>query len=375
MSAIRTLIALASLAAAALPAAAQDKIIWKGERAPTEGTVISINYREIKYRLSTAGGEQEDFSKDVKDIEFDSDNTFSYEYTQGRNALHKGAYKEAVEQFERAITRIKQSNTPNHPMRDFCRKYILEAHLAAGNLADVVAAARELRKEKPDTFFLRDSFLMQYEAAKRKPDSALQDDTIKAIDEVIKADRRYADLQRDADLLRADMMESGKEHLKALGVYTKLAEHKDLWEEVSLGILRCQSALGKTADLKAKVESLLSDMKDRRDTNPRVYLGAIIGRGDVYLAEGKIKEALLDYMKGALDPGSAGRTYEHETAIAKAAMAAARYGKQFGEKDKTNKNLYIDRAKELREELKRTFPQTAWMALVNAAIEDAIRGQ
>ncbi len=375
MSAIRTLIALASLAAAALPAAAQDKIIWKGERAPTEGTVISINYREIKYRLSTAGGEQEDFSKDVKDIEFDSDNTFAYEYSQGRNALHKGAYKEAVEQFERAITRIKQSNTPNHPMRDFCRKYILEAHLAAGNLAEVVAAARELRKEKPDTFFLRDSFLMQYEAAKRKPDSALQDDTIKAIDEVIKADRRYADLQRDADLLRADMMESGKEYQKALGVYTKLAEHKDLWEEVSLGILRCQSALGKTADLKAKVESLLSDMKNRRDTNPRVYLGAIIGRGDVYLAEGKIKEALLDYMKGALDPGSAGRTYEHETAIAKSAMAAARYGKQFGEKDKVNKNLYIDRAKELREELKRTFPQTAWMALVNAAIEDAIRGQ
>ena len=34
--------ALAVLAAAAGSAAAQDKIIWKGERAPTEGTVVSI---------------------------------------------------------------------------------------------------------------------------------------------------------------------------------------------------------------------------------------------------------------------------------------------------------------------------------------------
>ena len=381
MNALRTVLALATLAAGSLAASAQegviqDKIIWKGERAPTEGSVVSLNFSQIKYRLSSAGGEQEDFAKEVKDIEFDTDNPIvPYEFTQGRNLLNKGGYKEAVDQFERAIARIRQSNSPNHPLRDFCRRYILEAHLLAGDSAAVVAAARELRKEKPDSFFLRDSFLLQYEAAKMRRDTALQEATIKEIDDAVKADRRFADLQLDVDILRADVMEVNKKHTEALAIYTRLASNRDLWEAVSLGTLRCLAALGRTGDLKTKVETILTDLKDRRDKSPRVYLAAIIGRGDVALAEGKVKDALLDYMKGALDPGTATRTYEHETSIAKAAVAAAKYGKQFGEKDKQNKVLYIDRAKELREELKRTFPQTAWLGDVDAAIQDALRAQ
>jgi hypothetical protein len=259
-------------------------------------------------------------------------------------------------------------------MRDFCRKHIIEAYLAAGDADSAIKAARDLRKEKPDSFFLRDSFQLQYDAAKMKRDPARQDEAIKDIDEVVKADRRFADLQRDADLLRADMMEWNKKHAEALTIYTRLGGDRELWEEVSLGTLRCLSALNRTVDLKTKVESLMVDLKDKRETNPRVYLAAVVGRGDVSLAEGKPKEALLDYMKGALDPGGAANSYEHETATAKAAIAAARLGKQFGEKDKQNKMLYIDRAREMRDELKRTFPQTAWLTEVDAAIKDAERG-
>ncbi|HEU4338784.1 MAG TPA: hypothetical protein VFS19_01840, partial [Planctomycetota bacterium] len=336
MNALRSIVAFAVLASAGLSAAAQDrvimdKIIWKGERAPTEGSVININFVQIKYRLGTVGGEQEDNARDVKDIEFDTENTLiPYEYSHGLNALHKGDSKEAVRQFEKAIDLIKKSNSPNHPIRDFCRRYILEAHKMAGDAQAVVATARELRKEKPDTFFLRDSFLMQYAAAKMKQprDTALLDATIKELDDVIRSDRRYADLQRDADLLRADVLEASKRHADALTMYSRLSGDRELWEEVSLGTLRCLSALGRTADLKTKVESLLTEIREKRVSNPRVYLGAIVARGDLYLAEGKIKEALLDYMKGALDPGQAANTYEHETSLAKAAMAAAKYGKQ-----------------------------------------------
>ena len=382
MRKLSVFLGLAILAAGGLPSSAQDrvvqdKIFWKGERALTEGTVVSLNFFQIKYRLSSAGGEQEDFAKEVKDIEFDTDNPIvPYEFTHGVNAMNKGNHEEAVKQFEKAISRIKQSNSPNHPLRDFCRKHIMESHMATGDPAAVEAAARELRKEKPDSFFLRESFLMQYEAAKTRRNAALQEATIKELDEVIKADRRFADqLSRDAELLRADMMETSKNFAGALNIYTKLGGDRDLWEGVSLGILRCQSALGRTSDLKTKVESLLLELKDRREKSPRVYLGALIGQGDVNLAEGRIKEALLEYLKGALDPGSAGRTYEHETAIAKAAIAAAKYGKQFGEKDKTNKILYIDRAKDLRDELNRTFRASAWLTDVDAAIKDALQGQ
>ncbi|HKS15785.1 MAG TPA: hypothetical protein VJU16_00575 [Planctomycetota bacterium] len=376
MNTLRTLLAAVVVAAGAATAAAQDKIIWRGERQPTEGNVLNINFREIKYRLVNAPSEQEDNAREVKDIEFDRDNNIlPSEYTNGINALHRGANDEAVKQFLKAIDLIKKSNSPNHPMRDFCRKHIVEAHLAAGNADAAIKAARDLRQEKPDSFFLRESFLMQYDAAKMRRNAADQEETIRELDAVIKTDRRYADLQSDADLLRADVLESGKKYAEALNMYTRLGGNKELRDEVNLGTLRCLSALGKTADLKAKVESLLIEAKEKRDSNPRVYLGAILARGDVYLAEGKIKDALLDYMKGALDPGLAANTYEHETAYAKSAVAAARYGKQFGEKDKANKSLYIDRAKELREELKRTFPGSAWMTDVDNAIQDAVRGQ
>jgi tetratricopeptide (TPR) repeat protein len=376
MSFARTLFAFACLVAAARSASAQDKIIWKGERAPTEGSVVSLTFREIKYRLPGAGSEQEDLAKDVKDIEFDRDNTIiPYEYNHGINALHKGQFKEAVQQFDKAIDMIKKSNSPNHPVRDFCRKYIMEAHRGEGNAQALVDAARALRKEKPDSFFLRDSFLMQYDAAKMRRDTALLNETIRELDEVIRSDRRYQDLERDASILRADVAETNKKYSEALDMYKRLSGDRELWEQVSLGMLRCLQALGRTAELKAKVESLLTEIREKRESSPRVYLGAILARGDVFRAEGKLKEALLDYMKGALDPGQAANTFEHESALAKAAIAAAAYGKQFGEKDKTNKTLYIDRAKEMREELKRTFPSTTLMPEVEAAINDANRAQ
>ncbi|HTF55876.1 MAG TPA: hypothetical protein VK661_01290 [Planctomycetota bacterium] len=363
------------LFAAARPASAQDKIKWK-DRPDTEGVVISLNVKDIKYRLTNSPAEQEEPSKNVRDIEFDQDNTlFPYEYSHGVAAFHKGDYKGAIEQFDRAIDRIKRTNSPNHPMRDFCRKYVVESYLKSGDAAGVVAAARELRREKADSFFIRDSFLMQYEAGKRRRDAKLLEETIKELEEAIKADRRLDGLQADSELLRADFLEMNKKYADALVIYSKFGANREVWKEVTLGTLRCLSALGRTAELKSKVESILSEIRDKKDANSEVYLGALVARGDVQLSEGKVKDALLDYMKGALDPALARQSAEHEAALAKAAIAAARFAKQFGEKDKVNKTTYIDRAKELREDLKKAYPQTGWSADVDGAIKEAERAQ
>ena len=377
MNTTRSLLTLVFAASAALSASAQvqDKIIWKDDRAATECTVVSINYTQIKYRLGS-GGEQEDDARLVKDIVFDTDTpTIPYEFTNGLNNLRKGASKEAIEQFEKAIAMIKKSNSPNHPIRDFCRKHIMEAHRADGNAMGLIAAARELRTEKPDSFFLRESFVMQYEAAKATRKKDLQEETIKDMDKVVRSDSKYQKLGREVELLRADMLELNKDHRSALETYKRLGGEKDLWQEVSLGMLRCQSELKLTSDLRTKVESLMTELRDKRDSAPRVWLGALVARGDVAKADGKLKEALLDYTKAALDPGQAEHSPEHEAALAKAAKALAETGKQFGEKDKPNKTLYIDRAKEMRDELKRSFPNTPFETEVNAAISDAQRGQ
>ena len=52
MSMFRAILAVAVVAASAQAAAAQDEIVWKGERAATEGTVVSINFVQIKYKVS-----------------------------------------------------------------------------------------------------------------------------------------------------------------------------------------------------------------------------------------------------------------------------------------------------------------------------------
>ena len=372
----RLTLAAALLLAAASTASAQDKIKWKNDRADTEGVVISLNVKEIKYRLVNSPAEQEEPSKNVRDIEFDPDNTlFPYEYNHGRAAFHKGDYRQAIEQFERAIDRIKRTNSPNHPMRDFARRYIVEAQLMGGDPAAVAAAARELRKEKPDSFFVRDSFLLQYEAAKRRRDAKLMEETVKELEEAVKTDRRLDGLVPDSELLRADFLEVSRKFNEALAIYSKYASNREVWKEVTLGTLRCLSALNRVAELKSRVESVLLEIKDRKDANPEVYLGALVARGDVQLAEGKVREALLDYMKGVVDPVLSRVSAEHEAALAKASIAAARLAKQFGEKDKTNKTTYIDRARELREDLKKSYPQTAWTAEVDAAIKDAERAQ
>jgi hypothetical protein len=376
MNTNRILLALVFVASAALSASAQDKITWKDDRAVTDCTVVSINYTQIKYRLGS-GGEQEDDARLVKDITFDTDTpTIPYEFNNGLSNLRKGAAKEAIEQFEKAIAMIKKSNSPNHPVRDFCRKHIMEAHRADGNAMGLIAAARELRKEKPDSFFLRESFVMQYEAAKATRKKDLQEETIKEMDAIVRSDSKFQKLNREVELLRADMLELNKDYRSALETYKRLGGEKDLWQEVSLGMLRCLWELKQIPDLKAKVESLMStELREKRDSAPRVWLGTIIARGDVAKAEGKLKEALLDYTKAALDPGQAEHTPEHEAALAKAAKALAETGKQFGEKDKPNKTIYIDRAKEMRDELKRSFPNSGFEAEVNAAITDAQRGQ
>jgi len=374
-NALSTAVAAAILFAAAGAASAQDKIKWK-DRADTEGVVISLNIKDIKYRLTNSPAEQEEPSKNVRDIEFDQDNTlFPYEYSHGVAAFHKGDYKTAIEQLERAIDRIKRTNSPNHPMRDFARRYIVEAYLRAGDAAGVVTSAQELRKEKADSFFVRDSFLMQYQAAKMRRNAKGQEDTIKELEEAIKADRRLDVLQPDSELLRADFLEMNKRYSDALTIYSKFGANREVWKEVTLGTLRCLSGLGRTAELKSKVESILVEIKDKKDANPEVYLGALVARGDVQLSEGKIKEALLDYMKGALDPALSRQSAEHEAALAKAAIAAARFAKQFGERDKANKTTYVDRAKELREDLKKAYPQTGWSADVDGAIKEAERSQ
>lgn len=362
------------VAAAALPAAAQDKIIWKGERAPTEGVVISLNIKEIKYRLATGGGEQVEPARGVKDIAFDPE-SLPYEYNAGKTALQRNQFRDAVEQFEKAIDRIKRSNNPNHALRDFCHKHIVEANLAAGDTDAVVKAARELRKEKSDSFFVRDSFLLQYEAAKNKGDAKLLEETMKEFEESIQKDRRLQDLVRDAELLRADANEMARKFDLALQTYTKYGADRDVWETVALGSLRCLSAMGKLLDLKQKTDSLFNELK--REENPRVLLGAMIARGDIRLSEGKVREALLDYLKGLLELGpKVGDTPEHEAAMAKSAIASVKYAQEFGKKDdKQNRDLYLGRAKELKEELKRTFPRTGWLTEVEKAIREGSAAQ
>ncbi|MBI4564915.1 MAG: hypothetical protein HY716_09520 [Planctomycetes bacterium] len=351
-------------------AEAQDKIVWKDNTPTYECRVLSLTYEKITYDLG-AGAPQQSNARNVREIEFDPNNV-PFDFPYARQELQRNPSKDVATRFER----MKKDPRTSEPARDFCRKHIIEALLGAGDFEGAIAAAKALRTEKSDSFFLRDSFVLQYEAAQGLNDAKLQEETLKEF-EAAAREKRMSEWNKDVDLMKADAAEAKQNHHLALEIYNKYANDREVRDAASLGILRCLSAMKDWVRLKSKAEAVLSEVKQRKDAPVRLHLAATTARGDALMAEGKVKEALLDFIYGAweLGPRLGELSREHEAALAKASIAAAQYAKSFGEKNKENKTRYLQRAHDLFQELQRTYPRTAWKPEVAEALKRAEKSQ
>jgi tetratricopeptide (TPR) repeat protein len=130
-----------------------------------------------------------------------------------------------------------------------------------------------------------------------------------------------------------------------------------------LGLARCAQRSGRTSDAEKRYRELVS-----ADVPNHVLAGAWNGLGDLMFEpalakkdQNALREALFAYLRGVVlyVPGPSGPTDEYERALA----GSAKTFKTIGEldADPARKRLFLDRAKQSRDQLAAAFPLSRWL--------------
>lgn len=366
MNAQRQMLAAAFFLCAAA-ASAQDTLRIRdpkeGKVSEKQGEVVSLNHKTVEYEIDVGGtrAKQPEDARNVVEIVPDQ-NGRTFDYIQAELAFNNGDWEQAIERFEK----VRRDQRARELLKQIAAISVVRAHWGAGNAAGTVAAAKALRQEKPDSFFIRESFEIEILAHLSKNDIAGAGATITAFEEKGKTDG-MPDWAKSAEVKRARLLELQNKHREALGIHRKYVRDRDAGEEATLGELRCLKEVGDWAGLNGRAESVIGEAKGAKKTfSPRVLTGAFNARAEAALNGGRAKEALLDFLQGAMVLNKSGETsLEHEASLGRGAVACAKVAA--AEKEKHKKDTYRMRALELVDELKKFYPGSR---LLKAAEEE-----
>jgi len=174
------------------------------------------------------------------------------------------------------------------------------------------------------------------------------------------------DWAKSGELMQARLAELKKDWQTAVGIYKKYPRDQDVGEEATLGELRCLTNIPNLVVLKNRAESIISDANGKKNFPPRLLIAAYNGKGESDLAAGKAKEALLNFLQGAMVLNKGEQSQEHEAALGRAGVACAKIAAA----DKTKKDIYIGRAREMQAELVQTYGKSPLAAAIDAAIKE-----
>ncbi len=358
----KTTFAALGVLLAAATASAQDRIRLKvGE--PVEGTVVSMNFKEVSYEAQP-GAALQIAAKDIMEIELDSGSK-PYDYASAEDLFRRGDFGAAVKKFEAALRDPKASD----PVKQFARFYIVQCSAEQQKHEEAIAAAKKMREAAPDTYFLKDSYVLQFQAARASGKPALLDEALKEFEQAA-SQKSVEDWKKQVELLKADLAESKGDFKTARSVFERFASDRDpqLALDARLGVLRCLGAAQDWPGLSGRAETYINDVKAKGGSQ-KLLLGAYLGKGKaLLLGEKKNKEALIELLRCAWDIGpKVEACREHEEALAYAARACARYAGDLKDQ-KEKKDQYRDRAYHLKTELKRRYGDSALMKDVDAEI-------
>lgn len=328
--------------------------------------ILSMSFKQVKYNLFVKGelaGTFTENSSEIREVSIANDRK-PYEFTVAEQNMAQGQYDEAIKRFQKAL---RTPNCPD-PVRQMGLMLIARCFYRDGQADMAIASVLQMRRELPESFYLSESYTLQFEACRLKNDVAGMEKTLADYMEESK-NRSMPDWKNGAELLHAELYEmQGKWNL-ALANYAKYESDGAVGKQAKLGQLRCLAALSNWAQLKTKADAILSFARGQKSFDEQLLTGAYNARGDWYLhSQNKAKEALLDYMRGVLVLNSSGdATREHEAALAKAAIACARLANELRDQDRAT---YKQRARELQAELQRYYPGSSW----SKAVGDAIQG-
>ena len=361
-------LAFAAVVLTASAAAAQDTLRVRdpkdGKISEKQGEVVTLTHKLVEYEQDL-GGTRAKLQEDARNVVelIPDQNGRTFDYIQAEQALNNGDWDQAIDRFEK----VRRDARARDILKQMAAISVVRAQWGKENPAGTIAAAKALRQEKGDSFFVRESFELEIQAHLAKNDIGGANGAITAFEEKGKADG-MPDWAKSAEVKRARLLELQGKHRDALTIHRKYARDRDAGEEATLGELRCLKEIPDWSALNTKAESVISEARGKKGVSPRLLTGAFNGRAEAALNAGKTKEALLDFLQGAMVLNKSGETsLEHEAALGGGAVACAKVAA--AEKEKPKKDTYKHRAQELMEELKKFYPGSKLLRPAGEAIQ------
>ena len=342
---------LALATAATLQAQEIVKFKDSAKNPPIEGEIVGLTCKTIE--IVTGGVKQTLDAGRVAEI---ITSRKSPDYLKGEEALGKGEFSPAIERFERVSTDARAPEA----LRQLASIQTVRCAAANSDHAGVVQAAQVLRARKADSFFVNESFAWEV-----KSHIALGNGL--GATGALRAFAAIAPGNPDVEFLEADFAESQNNWKGALATYRKYLRDPLFAVTAALGEMRCLTAQSDWPGLGAVADDHLKSAMGKRDFSQRILIAAYTAKGDVDLNGGKAKDALMNYLQGAIVLNKE-TSPENETALARSALACA---KLFAaEKDPPKKARYRTQAQEMRAELLKLYPKTRYRVDIDNSVQN-----
>jgi len=367
MRPMRNLLAITFvLAAASSPLFAQDIIRFKDPKSPDmEGDIATMSFKVVEIEINVGGtlAKQPADARTIAEI-IPSNSKKSFDFAQGEAAMANNDFASAIQRFERVANDTRATEV----MRQMSLINIVRCQFYNGNPAGVVQAAQGLRAKKQDSFYVRESFELEVKAHLHTGNVAAASGAIQSFKNLGNSNGMQ-EWAKSGELMEAGLAERKGDWRAALQIHKKYARDNDVGEDATLGEMRCLTAINDFTSLNSRADAIIKDSHGKKNFNNRLLIAAYNGKGDADMNGGKAKEALLDYLQGAMVLSKGETSPEHESALARSAIACAKVAG--AEKDPAKKTTYKGRAMEMFGELTRTYgANTKFRAEVDKAIKE-----
>ena len=368
MRPMRKLLAITfALMATATQLSAQDIIRFKesAKTADMEGDIASMSFKLVEIEINVGGtlAKQPADARHIAEI-IPSNSKKSFDFAQGEAAMANNDFASAIQRFERVAGDTRATEV----MRQMSAINIVRCQYYAGNAPGVVQAAQALRAKKADSFYVRESFELEVKAHLATGNTGAAAGAIGSFKNLGNSNGMQ-EWAKSGELMEAGLAERKGDWRAALQIHKKYQRDADVGEDATLGVMRCLSAINDYTSLNSAADQIIKDSHGKKNFNSRLLIAAYNGKGDADLNAGKAKEALLDFLQGAMVLGKGETSPEHEAALARSAIACAKVAT--AEKDNAKKQTYKGRAMEMFGELTRTYGNnTRYKAEVDKAIKE-----
>lgn len=327
--------------------------------------ILEMTWKDVKFNILAGDTlvSQSRPSKEIKEIVFGNDRK-PFELGSAEQDMGNGEFDQAIPRLQKVV---RDSRCPE-PIKQLAYISMVKCYLWSRQPEKALAMIADFRKAMPNTFYLAESYSLQYEAHRSKspPDISSMEKTLNEFG--AEAESKNRDWSKAAEIMRGELYEFQEKWAQALAIHSKYTGDPAVGRDAKLGELRCLYATKNWSGLKAKSDAIVSEAKTNKKMDPQLKAGGFTGLGDALLNTGKTKDALVEYMRvvEVLRMEIDG-TREHEAAIAKAAIACSRYAGELQEANQ--KATYKGRARELQKELEALYPGSTW----HKVLKDEIR--